>query len=93
MQASSFNFVKTQGEFKELFLIATSKTHFVFKDSFYDPIDGVAMGSPLGPILANLTSSCMGHHERVWLDDYHDSAVSYFIVSQCTSPWTNLTNP
>ena len=37
-------------ELKILFSIATAQTHFLFKGSFYDQIDGVAMGSPLaGP--------------------------------------------
>ena len=30
--------------------------------SFYDQIDGIAMGFPLAPILANLF---MGHHENL----------------------------
>ena len=46
-------------ELKSLFSIATAQTHFLFKGSFYDQIDGVAMGSPLAPVLANLFS---GHH-------------------------------
>ena len=48
-------------ELKNLFHFATSRTHFLFKGSFYDQIDGVAMGSPLAPVLANLF---MGHHEK-----------------------------
>ena len=28
---------------------------FLFNGKFYDPIDGVAMGSPLAPVLANLS--------------------------------------
>ena len=36
--------------------------HFIFNGSFYDQIDGVAMGSPLAPVLANLF---MGHHEKL----------------------------
>jgi len=35
-----------------LFSFATSKTHFLFNGKFYDQVDGVAMGSPLAPILA-----------------------------------------
>lgn len=31
---------------KSLFSVATAQTHFLFKGSFYDQIDGVAMGSP-----------------------------------------------
>ena len=33
-------------ELKSLFSVATAQTHFLFKGSFYDQIDGVAMGSP-----------------------------------------------
>ena len=52
-------------DLKKLFCIATSQTHFLFDGSFYDQIDGVSMGSPLAPVLANLF---MGHHEMNWLD-------------------------
>ena len=48
-----------------LFTVATAQTHFSFNGSFYDQIDGVAMGSPLAPGLANLF---MGHHEKLWLE-------------------------
>ena len=39
---------------KKLLLFATKKSHFVFDGQYYDQIDGVAMGSPLGPVLANI---------------------------------------
>ena len=45
-------------EVKQLFHFATSATHFVFKAMIFD-VDGVAMGSPSGPVLVN-----MGYHER-----------------------------
>jgi hypothetical protein len=32
----------------------TQQSHFQFLGKFYDQIDGVAMGSPLGPTLANI---------------------------------------
>ena len=47
----------------KLFFFATARTHFSFLGNFYDQIDGVAMGSPLAPVLANLF---MGHHEKRW---------------------------
>ena len=47
-------------DLKKLFVFATSESHFSFKNRIYDQIDGVAMGSPLGPVLANLF---MGFHE------------------------------
>ncbi|XP_068739351.1 uncharacterized protein [Montipora capricornis] len=52
---------------KQLFNFATSHTHFLFNGCFYDQIDGVAMGSPLAPVLANFF---MGHYERLWLEKY-----------------------
>ena len=39
---------------KHLLLFATKKSHFVFDGQYYDQIDGIAMGSPLGPALANI---------------------------------------
>ena len=47
-------------ELKSFFSIATTQTHFLVQGSFYDQLDGVAMGSPLTPVLVNLS---MGHHE------------------------------
>ena len=39
---------------KGLLEFATKKSHFIFDGDYYDQIDGVAMGSPLGPVLANI---------------------------------------
>ena len=39
---------------KNLLLFATKKSHFAFDGQYYDQIDGVAMGSPLGSVLANI---------------------------------------
>ena len=38
----------------KLLEFATKKSHFLFDGKYYDQIDGVAMGSPLGPVLANV---------------------------------------
>ena len=51
----------TRQELKELFEFAISGTHFLFHGSYFDQICGVAMGSPLSPVLANLF---MGFHEK-----------------------------
>ena len=40
-------------EFKELLSLATKDSHFIFDGTLYKQIDDVAMGSPLGPTLAN----------------------------------------
>jgi len=42
---------------------ATKKSHFIFDGQYYDQVDGVVMGSPLGPVLANIF---MCHFEEQW---------------------------
>ena len=59
---------------EELFFFATSETNFLFNGTAYDQIDGVAMGSPLAPILANLF---MGHHEKDCLEGYVGEGSSF----------------
>ena len=39
-------------EMKELFYLYTKGIHYSFNNEFYIQHDGVAMGSPLGPVLA-----------------------------------------
>ena len=41
-------------ELKKLFLFDTSQTHFILNSKLYNQIDGVAMGSPLAPAVANI---------------------------------------
>jgi len=52
--------------YKKLLDIAAHNSVFSFNDSIYTQIDGVAMGSPLGPCYAN-TFLC--HHEQAWLSN------------------------
>ena len=40
--------------FKQLFTLSGKSSCFLFNDVYYKQVDGVAMGSPLGPTLANL---------------------------------------
>ena len=51
----------------KLFEFATLRTNSSFEGEMYDQTDGVAMGSPLAPILANLF---MGFYEQRWLGSY-----------------------
>ena len=41
-------------EMKELLLLCTKNVHFTFEGITYQQLDGVAMGSPLGPVLAGI---------------------------------------
>ena len=64
---------KTQ--MRKLFVFATSNAHFLYDGIYYDQIDGVQMGSPLGPVLANLF---MGVHEKTWLTSYGGPKVLHY---------------
>ena len=58
----------TKKELKILFPFATSQTHFILNSKFYNEIDGVATGSPLAPVLANIF---LGFYESKWLNEYN----------------------
>ena len=51
-------------QFRKLLGFAVKENHFVFNGELFDQIDGVAMGSPLGPSLANIL---MSHLEKRYL--------------------------
>ena len=51
----------------KLLNIALKENHFMFENRIYDQTDGVAMGSSLGPILANIF---MSHFETEALSKY-----------------------
>ena len=55
-----------KNQFEKLLRAALSKNYFLFNGSIYQQTDGVAMGSPPGPSLAN---AFLAHYEQVWLDD------------------------
>ena len=44
----------TKKEMKELLLLCTKNVHFTFNGQIYIQVDGVAMGSPLAPLLADI---------------------------------------
>ena len=43
-----------KSEFKNLLSLATQESYFIFNDVLYKQKNGVAMGSPLGPTMANI---------------------------------------
>ena len=53
-------------EITEMLSLTTKESIILFDMEFYSQIDGVAMGSPLGPTLANVF---LCHHEKKWLND------------------------
>ena len=44
----------TKSEMKKLLTLCTKNVHFSVNNDIYTQIDGVAMGSPLGPVVANI---------------------------------------
>ena len=44
----------TRKKLEELSLFSTLQTDFIFNSKFYNQIDGVDMGSPSAPALANM---------------------------------------
>ena len=50
----------------DLLNIETKETFFIFNSKYYTQVDGVAMGSPLGPALANIF---ICNFESKWLRD------------------------
>ena len=56
----------SKSQFKSLLQLSTQTSTFFFNGTLYEQIDGVAMGSPCGPTLAN---AFLCHFEKIWLED------------------------
>ena len=75
--------ILTEDSFRKLMVLETSGVEFSFNDVMYRQVNGVAMGSPLGPALANIF---VGYHgKRIpiseWPELYHrfvDDVFSHF---------------
>lgn len=70
-QVETFNGL-TRDDLNELLVICTQKSHFQFNGEFYDQVDGVAMGSPLGPLFANIF---MDEFEKKHMEDLRSLGV------------------
>ena len=46
--------------------LAVKDVLFLFNGNLYSQVDGIGMGNPLGPTLAN---AYLYHHEKNWLKD------------------------
>jgi len=61
--------------FKKLLELAVKSSFFIFNDIMYQQCEGLGMGLPLGPTLANIF---MGFHEEQWLEDCPQSFKPFF---------------
>ena len=66
----------TKKELKKLLLFAISQTHFLFNSKCYNQIDGVAVGSPLTSVLANIF---MGFYKSKWLNEYNLNKSNFYL--------------
>ena len=55
----------SKSELKELLSLATKDSHFIFDGTLYKQIDKVAIGSTLGPTLAN---AFLFYHDKNWME-------------------------
>ena len=65
----------TKENMKKLLNYCLKQNHFAFDDRFYDQIDGVAMGSPLGPTIANIF---MSNFEEKVFDSYEGNLPIFY---------------
>ena len=65
----------TRIQMKKLLKYCVKDNHFLFNDKCYDLIDGVSMGSSLGPILANIL---MLNFEEKYLSDFDGNSPLYY---------------
>jgi hypothetical protein len=70
----------------ELLVKSTSSVEFSFDDVMYRQVDGVAMGSPLGPILANVF---VGHHEKLLFSKVTKPMLYYRYVDDIFACFSN----
>ena len=52
-------------QLKNLLTLAVNNCMFLFNEKFYVQVDGCAMGSPIGPTLANIFLS---YYEKIWIE-------------------------
>ena len=79
MTTSFANTARTTATVKKKMSLWCSKKEKFFKfffSKFYNQIDGVAMGSPLAPVLANIF---MGFHESKWLIEYNLNKPKFYL--------------
>ena len=51
-------------QFRKLLTLAVKNSFFLFNGTYYEQVDGVAMGSPLGVTIANIF---LCHWEEIWI--------------------------
>ena len=66
----------SRDELKKLLTICTQESHFQFNGEYFDQVDGVAMGSPLGPLFANVF---MSNFERLHMPALKEQGIRIWL--------------
>ena len=89
----------TRSEMKKLLYLRTKNVHFLFDNNFYIHNDGVAIGSPLGPVLANIFMVELKHSVILGLANklnnwrrYVDGTICYIKLDTIDSVLSKLNN-
>ncbi|CAF1492766.1 unnamed protein product [Adineta steineri] len=67
--------VMDRKDMKKLLILATQNSHFLFDGKLYDQIDGVSMGSPLAPLLAEIF---LQNFEKKYLSSLETMGIFYW---------------
>ena len=88
----SENTEKVEGlsKIKELLSLDAKESHFIFNGKLYKQVDGVAMGSSLGPTLAN---AFLVHLEKYWLQNYPSDFKPYYYRRYVDDIFVLFTSP
>ena len=88
-------------KFKALLTLAVKDSTFLFNGKAYSQVDGVAMGSPLGPTLANAfmaqneinwLANCPSHFKPIFYRRYVDDTFAVFRDSEHCELFLNYLN-
>ena len=66
-----------KNQFEKLLRAALCNNYYIFDGIVYQQVDGVTMGSPLGPSLAK---AFLAHYKQIWLNDCPDEFKSLCII-------------
>ena len=83
---------REKSDLLELLNIATKKQLFQFEGNLYEQTDGVAMGSPLGPLMANAFMCSTEVLQRVYKPRFVDDALSMMLTPKQLKHFFALSN-
>ena len=66
-------------DMRDLILLCTKNVHFTFNNDIYKQTDGVALGSPLGPVLAGIIMAELENTVVAWLFIFLDTICRWYL--------------